>query len=643
MSLKFFSISALFVIFTAISNIAFSKTDEMPNSSIEQKIENIEQLIHTQMDKHRIAGATIAIMHDNQFLLRSGFGYADIKKKKKVDSEETLFRWGSISKTFTWVSILQLAEQGKIDLDADVNNYLTEITIPDTFDRPIKIKDLMSHMTGFEDLILGHIFEKDVKQVLTLKEYLKTFQPKRVRPAGELFTYSNYGSALAGHIVANVSGMSFEQYVETYIFTPLGMKHSTFREPLGETNFLQMPHELELRVSKAFSPSQSSFDQIEHFTFISGVSPAGGISAPVTDMAKFAEEILSGCGTILRRETCGHIQKPSVFFTSANQISMQFGFMQHREYSGHLRLGHNGGTDYFHSEMGLYPELNFAILISTNTTTGKQFNKELEQAIVKLLFGEIAKKPLQAGDDITLPADLSFFVGNYIDTRRPQSNVEVLYTFTQPTTYIENDNNKALIIKNQNESYRAKPISSHLFVDEENKRYFEFVEDSSGKITQMKSLGSFDKVPSFKTPENRIAILLVTIALLAFCFITLLISSIKRFVSNESATKKRYRRMVTLCIGLWLVNICLFVFSIIHDLGEFAYPYDFPSPWFKAASSLSVIMSMFSLYILATWIKTLRQKDISRFYKLVAAVPVTVITMLVIQMNNLHMLKLYIF
>ena len=199
-----------------------SGVHELTASDVEAFLDGIVPL---QLERDDIAGATIAIVKDGKLLFAKGYGYSDYEKKKPVSAEETLFRPGSVSKLFTWTAVMQLVEQGKLDLDRNVNDYL-DFKIPDAFGQPITLKNLLTHTPGFEEQI------KDLFTVGSespnLGAYLKTHIPTRIYPPGTVPAYSNYGTALAGYIVERVSGRPFNEYVEENIFKPLGMDSFNF-------------------------------------------------------------------------------------------------------------------------------------------------------------------------------------------------------------------------------------------------------------------------------------------------------------------------------------------------------------------------------------------------------------------------------
>ena len=181
-------------------------------------------ILPLQLERSDIAGASVLVMKDGKVLLEKGYGYADVKTKKPVDPAATIFRLASISKLFTWVSVMQLEEQGKLDLDTDVNRYL-DFQIRPAFNKPITLRNLMTHTGGFEETV-DNIIVVDPKKAISLRDELIKNQPMRLFPPGEVPAYSNYGVGLASYIVQRIAGEPFEQYVQDHIFTPLGMTHS---------------------------------------------------------------------------------------------------------------------------------------------------------------------------------------------------------------------------------------------------------------------------------------------------------------------------------------------------------------------------------------------------------------------------------
>ena len=186
-----------------------------------------------QLNREDIAGAVIAVVKDGKVLFAKGYGFSDVEKRTPVTPDATLFRPGSISKLFTWTSVMQLVEQGKLDLDKDVNEYI-DFKIPQAFGKPVTLKDIMTHTAGFEETARD-LFVADAQHMTPLDQYLKEHMPRRIFPPFVVPAYSNYATTLAGYIVQRVSGKPFSQYVADNIYTPLEMTRTTFVQPLPIT------------------------------------------------------------------------------------------------------------------------------------------------------------------------------------------------------------------------------------------------------------------------------------------------------------------------------------------------------------------------------------------------------------------------
>lgn len=324
---------------------------ELTKTDVEAFLDGIVPL---QLSRNDIAGATVAVVKDGKLLFAKGYGYADVKNKKPVSPDATLFRPGSISKLFTWTAIMQLYEQGKLDLDKDINAYL-DFKIPDAFGKPITLKNVMTHTPGFEEQIKDLFDTKPVTP--KLGEYLKTHIPARIYPPGTVPAYSNYATAVAGYIVERVSGRPFEQYVTENILQPLKMTHSTFNQPL--------PQELAPLMSNGYrlgSDTAGPFEIVNPF-------PAGSLSSTATDMAQFMMAHLQdgqlGDARILKPETA-RLMHSRLFGLDDAANAMCYGFYEETR-NGHRIIGHGGDTVFFHSDLHLVPDQNLGFFVSYNS------------------------------------------------------------------------------------------------------------------------------------------------------------------------------------------------------------------------------------------------------------------------------------
>ncbi len=260
----------------------------------------VDGVVRDRMARDHIAGVTIAVVQNGQVVLKKGYGVASLKDGRKVDPDTTLFRIGSISKTFTWIALMNEVEAGRMRLDTPVNIYLPEkLQLKDQGKKtPVRLRDLMTHTAGFEDRTLGELFERDARRERPLELYLRKARPNRVREPGLLPAYSNYGVGLAGAALANVTGQPFEKVVADQIILPAGLTHTTFREnrPWRDDLPAPMSPTLAADLSDGFRWTPLGF-QTEDPEFIGHVAPAGSASSTAGDMARYMTLLLNG-GTI---------------------------------------------------------------------------------------------------------------------------------------------------------------------------------------------------------------------------------------------------------------------------------------------------------------------------------------------------------
>jgi len=314
----------------------------------------LDGLVPQQIKHDDVAGVTISVVKDGKLLFAKGYGYADVKQKKPVSPQDTLFRPGSISKLFTWTAIMQLYEQGKLDLDRDVNTYL-DFKIPDAFGKPITLKNIMTHTPGFEEQVKD-LFRNDTSK-LNLGEYLKNHIPARIYPPGTVPAYSNYATSVAGYIVERVSGRPFDEYVAENIFKPLNMTHSTFTQPL--------PSNLAPLMSNGYrlgSDDPGLFEVVNPF-------PAGSLSSSATDMAQFMlahlEDGQLNGARILKPETA-RLMHSRLFGLDDAANAMCYGFYEESR-NGHRIIGHAGDTVFFHSDLHLVLDQKVGFFVSYNS------------------------------------------------------------------------------------------------------------------------------------------------------------------------------------------------------------------------------------------------------------------------------------
>lgn len=362
----------------------------------------MDGLVEPLMKANSSPSGTVAIVHRGELIFAKGYGFEDIDEQVPVDPAQTLFRPGSVSKLCTWVSVMQLVEQGKLDLDADINTYLETFKIRDTFEEPITLRHIMTHTSGFEDGGLGYLIIDDPDKSIPLADAMQRYQPARVNPPGKQTAYSNYATALAGLIVQNVSGVPFADYVRQNIFEPLGMERSTFVEPL--------PEPLAGHMAKSYAVEAGGFVE-KPFEIITSFAPAGAQSATATDMVRFGQAMLNGGeldgGRILEAQTVERMLTRA-FSHDERLMGMALGFYE-EEVNGVRLVGHGGDTQWFHSYLGIDQAHDLTFFISFGGTGGSPVRTAFTPAFYDEFFPRDEPRPQP-------PEDFAERAGKYAGT-----------------------------------------------------------------------------------------------------------------------------------------------------------------------------------------------------------------------------------
>lgn len=380
----------------------------IPLTGLEAFVDDyVKEYIGTQT-----VGASVVMVKDGQVVLSKGYGYADVEQQIPV-TPDTVMEWGSISKLAVWASVMQLAEQGKLDLNQDVRkllpeNFLTKLT----YEEPITMLNLMNHNAGFEEYMFDMAYQSP-EEVRSLEEGLKLAQPAQIYRPGEVVAYSNYGNSLAAYIVERISGQPYHEYVQQHIFEPLGMKHS-----MGYSVVEDRPELLEHKAKGYFFAGPGSFNQ-GSWNYMS-MYPNGGNNGTAEDLAKFAMAFMPAAG-----EQSPLFQKSGTLDTMLTRShsaaeampGIAHGFW---EYPGAQRtLGHGGNTIAFATNLMLVPADRFAVVIMTNQAGESHIVHGLTKAVV----GQRAKT-----EAAVLP-DVSEVEGRFVAARRPGHGFMKLFPY----------------------------------------------------------------------------------------------------------------------------------------------------------------------------------------------------------------------
>ena len=370
-----------------------------------------------------IAGAVVAVVKDGKVLFQSGYGYADVEKKTPMDAEHVLTRIGSTSKLFTWTAVMQLVEQGKLDLNRNVDDYL-DFKVSPAGGKPITLQDLMNHKGGFEEG-LKDLLTFDPQGMQSTETYLKQHPRPLLFPPGTIPAYSNYGTALAGYIVQRISGEPYERYIENHIFQPLGMQHSTFVQPLPDSLKGMMSHGY-----RSASQPPLPYELVV-------TAPAGSVASTASDMARFMLAHLQqgrlDSHDILSTQTAQLMHSPSEP-SLPGFASMAHGFF-HETHNGRLLIGHGGDTIVFHTEFDLLPQEGVGIFYSFNSRGRDQAVYGLRKAVLDQFMDRYFPAPAHP-EPATLAsavADAQKIAGRYETSRRIEHGFLSVFYLLQQT------------------------------------------------------------------------------------------------------------------------------------------------------------------------------------------------------------------
>lgn len=539
------------------TNVSASSPQQGPTDSAELGAW-LDDLLAKQMAENHIAGAAVAVVKDGKLFFAKGYGYADVDRKIPVDPEKTLFGIGSVGKTLTWTAVMQLADQGKVDLDADVNKYL-DFRIPDTYPQPVTLKHLMTHTSGFEERWAGSA-ATDVNEIVPAGEWLKAHMAARVRPPGDSVAYSNYNAMLAGYIVARASGKPYAQYLQEHIFNPLGMTHSTAQLP--------PPENLRDFVSAGYTYKDGAFQRFPDWVAQPALVPSGGQKVSVTDMARFMIMHLqdgfygdAATGIRILNETTAR-QMHSTYYTPDPRIrGMAHGFFDFTD-NGQRTVGHVGYAAPMNSLLLLVPDQNLGVFVTYNSAGGGGLNLPhtgFQRAFYDHYYPVSAGAPVQP--QAGLDKRMDRFVGSYRQTSFPYTSfMKVAALFGGMTAEIRDSGDGALLVNYGGDEMRLVQMEPLYFRQVGGMYAIVFREDDQGRITRMfldpVNYTAFDKLAWYETASFNMPLLAVCVLV----FVSMLLAAVIRFVWIRLVRKQgpgsRNARVASwVIVGVCLLNV----------------------------------------------------------------------------------------
>lgn len=394
-----------------------TKKWETPSGISSEEIERVCDEAFSEYIGDSIAGGAIAIVKNGEIVFEKGYGYGDIENQILVDPKTTVFEYGSVTKLFTWTSAMQLAEQGKIDLNADIREYLPDdFKLNMKFDKPITMLDLMNHQAGFDDYVIRLFCDEN--NIPDLKSSLYEHQVDQIYEPGFASSYSNYSAALAGYIVECVSKEPMYQYVQKNILDVAGMEHTTINPDISTNEYIKEHKSFAYEMDDNGDLTKARWSYIPLY-------PAGSANGTIEELAKFGIALCKdGENPVLFKNKDGVNKLLSTSYCVNEEVSgIAHGFI---EYDGEYNTyWHNGGTQNFSTFFAVVPEADYAIALVANTEAGISL-------IQNLGFQTVQKKEVTLEKPENNLPNTKIVEGKYMDFRQVHHGIsQLLYLFPE--------------------------------------------------------------------------------------------------------------------------------------------------------------------------------------------------------------------
>ncbi|WP_425408154.1 serine hydrolase domain-containing protein [Hyphococcus sp.] len=594
----------------------------------------VDGAVANAMHETHTVGLTLSVVRDGETKLVKGYGYADLESKTPVDPELHTFRIGSVTKTLTYILAMQLVEDGRLDLDADVNDYLTAFKIPDTFDEPVRVRDLLSHRSGF-DIVLRDLFIETGEPLPSLEQWLKDNIPARVRAPGDVSNYDNYGVALLGYIVQEVSGVLYEDYLEQEILTPLQMNSSTARQVLPEDNPQAMTAEQAANAATTYYWKRGEHHEWP-FELVSP-APAGSMSSTALDMERYMRAWLNGTeldgARLLEPETARAMRER--LYPGRPGADFAHGF-RNGKFAGYDTFEHSGATQTSFTTMIMIPELEIGVFASVNGNNGSQTQAQIVDRILDVMIGDARKAP-----PATIALDnAEAFTGSYLTTRRSHKNAMKIFSLVGGNASVAATDDGMLLVSAGNEAVKYRRVGERSFQEVDGDDVIVFDLDDDGAALRFHV--PYGHVAAERTPgDSNAQIFFLAAGLAAFLSLTQLISAWKRTVAPRAGNAW------TLGLSAASIGASLLVFAVLSYLGLTLVGLDnlgnealfrWPTPTAKVLMIGVATLAGLTAILIAGLYPAVAKAEFSIWRKTHYALFVAALVYFVLQLNNWNLL-----
>ncbi len=583
-----------------------------------------DSVVRTLMQRDHVMGVTVAVVQGNTPVLVKGYGYDRLSPVRRVDPNNSLFRLGSITKTFTWIVARQEIEAGRIKIDAPIAGYVpNDVFQDDRRYKPLTLRDLMDHTGGFEDTSLGHLFQLNGSRVAGPDSYFRHHTPHRVRDPGQFSSYSNFGPALAARALAQTAeAHDVPSLLEARVFQPLGMDHTSVREPyaVSATDVEGLPTPLSSTLTQDLSDGfvwDGATYEAQPFDHALPLSGALGASSTSKDMARFMSLML-GQG-VLDGVQLYNADSARAFRTPMLNLPTGYngwasGLMIRTAPSGYVTYGHGGSTLWFNSNLVLVPDLNLGIFISTNTQTGAGLADAYPNLLLDHLSGDLVRAPLMPSADQAYAQHKDYYnqlKGQYVSTRRAYGGLEGAITRLINTVEVNFDADGRLILTTRNGLSAYVPASAQGFFNQQDSEDpgpasatggLHFLFNAGGNhVTAFETatnMNRFERVGWLHNPDTVKALTIITMITCLLTFLTLFRATDRHYRPSEA--QARASVISAGIAALWLIAILIF-HSWLSNLDDTSTLFThWPARQVQFASLVAFLAAMGTLYQLCT-------------------------------------------
>jgi CubicO group peptidase (beta-lactamase class C family) len=521
----------------------------------------LDKLLKQQLDEYDIPGATVSVVSGDEQLMARGYGVPDSDRgKRRVEPDRTGFFMGSVAKVFTAIAVLQLAERGKLDLRTDVNKYLKSFRIKDTYPgKPVTPHNLLTHTAGFDFSIVGTA-DEDPRDAGDLGESLADNQPDRVREPGEAAAYDNYGVALAGYLVEQITGQPFEEYVKRQIIEPLGMSRTSFEQP--------HPKKLQDTLARGHRPSDGGQETAKGQ--YGAWTPTGAAAVTTaTDMGRLMRALLRDGrltdSRVLSDRSVRLLEKRH--YGNDKRLPGMAYVLEERRHDEHRYLVKDGDIPGFHSNMALFPDKDLGVYVNYNGDgdSGKAAlaADEVAELAAEHVYGGKAKRTSKP----TVHGNIGQYEGSYRANRTSHSDFTRASALTGSIEVSADDDgvlttNGPLSADPDITEQQWRQIEPGVFQEVDGDARIAF---DDGRLTVSTDVAvAFDRVPWYESPELHMQLLIGGLALISLTMICRPVIALVRR-SRDPRTGPRTARLLAWANSLLLGGVAVCFALLVAD------------------------------------------------------------------------------